>query len=321
MTGLVTDTVTYPRAIRVANAPCSWGTIEGFGDKTPWNTVLDELTATGYLGTELGDYGFMPADPALLSHELQTRGLVMLGGFEGVPLRRAGIVAARRERLLKVAKLLAAVADPAKAGRRPYFILADETRGDAHRTAVAGRVRRDDALTAEDQQTFVRNAEEIARLVEGETGLRTLFHHHCAAFVETPDEIARFLDASEAGLIDLVFDTGHYTYGCGVPDDGSLALEGLQRFWDRVPYVHLKDCHPAVAADARAKELDYAAAVGAGVFCELGRGSVDLEGIIEFLRRHDYQDWLTVEQDVLPGMGTPRESAARNRRELEGLGL
>lgn len=308
-------------AIRVANAPCSWGTIEGFGEKTPWDRMLDELAATGYRGTELGDLGFMPTDPAELRAELEARGLVMLGGFEGVPLRSAGIVAERRERLLKVARLLAAVADPEKAGRRPYFILADETRGDPQRTAVAGRVGPDDALSPEDRQVLARNAEEIARLVEGETGLRTLFHHHCAAFVETPDEIAAFLDATEAGLVDLVFDTGHYTYGCGVPDDGSLALEGLRRFWDRVPYVHLKDCDPEVAASARRQGLDYTAAVGAGVFCELGKGSVDLAGVVEFLRREGYSDWVTVEQDVLPGMGTPRESAARNRRELEGLGL
>lgn len=307
--------------IGVANAPCSWGTIEGFGEKTPWHTMLDEMAGTGYSGTELGDLGFMPTDPERLRAELDSRGLVMLGGFEGVPLRRVGVVAERRERLLEVARLLAAVSDPERAGRRAYFILADETRGDPHRTAVAGRVRPEDALSPDELRVFARNAEEIARLVAGETGLRTLFHHHCAAFVETPDEIAAFLDASEPGLVDLVFDTGHYTYGCGVPDDGSLALEGLRRFWDRVAYVHFKDCHPQVAADARRRGLDYTHAVGAGVFCELGRGSVDLPGILEFLSEQGYEDWITVEQDVLPGMGTPKQSAARNREALAALGL
>lgn len=313
----------YPAGahIRVANAPCSWGTIEGFGEQTPWRRMLDELAETGYVGTELGDYGFMPTDPERLEQELATRGLVMLGGFQGIELRRPGVVAASRERLLAVAGLLAAVADVAAAGREPYFILADETRGDAHRTAVAGRVEATDGLAPDEFATFAANAEEIARLVAGETGLKTLFHHHCAAFVETPHEIERLLDATRPGLLDLVFDTGHYTYGCGVPDDGSLALDGLKRLWDRVAYVHLKDCEPQVAARARAQGLDYTAAVGAGVFCELGRGSVDLAGVLEFLRSQGYHDWLTVEQDVLPGMGTPRESAARNRRALEALGL
>jgi inosose dehydratase len=307
--------------IRVANAPCSWGTIEGFGEVTPWGRMLDELAQAGYAATELGDLGYMPAEPAALRSALEDRKLVMLGGFEGVPLRRQGIVAERRERLVRIARLLAAVADVERAGRRPYFILADETRGDPVRTAHAGRVTAEMALTPDERRTFAANAQEIARLVAGETGLRTLFHHHCAAFVETEDEIAWFLDATEPGVVDLVFDTGHYTYGAGRPDDGTIALRGLERFWSRTPYVHLKDCDPAVAARARAEGWDYGTAIAAGVFCELGRGSVDLEGVLAFLRAHGYDDWLTVEQDVIPGLGTPKASAERNRRTLAGLGL
>lgn len=316
--------------IRVANAPCSWGTIEGFLDSTPWDTMLDELAGSGYRATELGDLGYLPADPDDLRRELTKRGLVMLGGFQGIPLKQPGVVSEQRERLLAVARLLAGVADDAGAGRKPYFILADDTRGDPHRTFVAGRVRASDALSTEEHRVFADNAEEVARLVAGETGLKTLYHHHCAAYVETPDEIARFLDATDGELIDLVFDTGHYTYGTGVPDvpegspagsRGSQALEGLKRFWDRTPYVHLKDCDPAVAARARAEGWDYTRALGEGVFCELGRGSVDLAGVLEFLRAQHYDDWLTVEQDVLPGMGTPRQSAERNRQALAELGV
>jgi inosose dehydratase len=307
--------------IRVANAPCSWGTIEGFGESTPWRQMLDELADAGYEGTELGDLGYLPSEPAALRAALAERGLVMLGAFEGLSLRRPGVVAERRDRLLSVARLLAAVADVRDAGRPPYFILADDTRGDASRALHAGRVTPELALSAEEHRTFAANAEEVARLVAGETGLRTLFHHHCAAFVETPDEIARFLDATDPALIGLVFDTGHYTYGAGVQDDGGLALRGLERFWDRTPYVHLKDCDPDVARRARAEGWDYGRAIAAGVFCELGKGTVDLAGVLAFLRERGYDDWLTVEQDVVPGLGTPRASAVRNRATLRRLGL
>jgi sugar phosphate isomerase/epimerase len=208
-------------SIRVANAPCSWGTIEGFGEVIPWATMLDELAETGYGATELGDLGYLPDDPAALRDALEERGLAMLGGFEGIPLRRRGIVSERRERLLSVARLLAAVADVGAPGRTPYFILADETRGDPVRTARAGRITPDLALSADEHAIFAANAEEVARLVGGETGLRTLYHHHCAAWVETPDEIARFLDATDPDLIGLVFDTGHSTYGTGIPDGGT----------------------------------------------------------------------------------------------------
>lgn len=307
--------------IKVANAPCSWGTIEGYGTGVPYAQMLDELVETGYEGTELGDYGYMPTDPKRLREELTRRGLTMLGAYEGVRLREPTAVAEKRERLLAIAKLLEAVADVGDTRRRPYLVLADENGRDPVRTQHAGRITPELGLSPEAWRTFARNAEEVARLVAGETGLKTVFHHHCAAFVETPDEIARFLDLTDPELIGLVFDTGHYTYGTGHNDDSTAALEGMRRFWGRIWYVHFKDCHPEVAARARREGWGYTEAVRHGVFCELGRGSVDFAAILAFLRQQGYDDWITVEQDVLPGMGMPKASAQRNREYLRGLGL
>jgi inosose dehydratase len=58
-----------------------------------------------------------------------------------------------------------------------------------------------------------------------------------------------------------------------------------------------------------------------GIFCELGRGAVDVAAMLRELRKHGYDDWVVVEQDVLPGMGSPAESARRNRDFLRGLGV
>jgi len=306
--------------IRVANAPCSWGTIEGFGESIPWQTMLDELVETGYEGTELGDLGYLPSESDALREALASRHLVMLGGFEGVPLLREGVVRERRERLLAIARLLASVADVGDAGRPPWFILADDTSDHPQRAAKAGRITAADGLDASERRRFAANAEEVARLVLEETGLRTLYHHHCAHHIETPDEIDAFLDATDPALVNLVFDTGHAAYGSG-QEDGGVATELLARWWERTAYVHLKDCHPEVAARARSEGWDYRTAVGEGVFCELGRGSVDLAAVIGLLRGRAYGDWVTVEQDVLPGMGTPKASAARNRATLRALGL
>jgi sugar phosphate isomerase/epimerase len=53
--------------------------------------------------------------------------------------------------------------------------------------------------------------------------------------------------------------------------------------------------------------------VGRGLFCELGKGDVDFPAILAELKRMNYNGWIVVEQDVLPGMGSPKESAQRNR--------
>jgi inosose dehydratase len=58
-----------------------------------------------------------------------------------------------------------------------------------------------------------------------------------------------------------------------------------------------------------------------GVFCELGRGEVDFRAVLHSLKSSGYAGWLVVEQDVLPSMGTPAQSAARNREYLRSLGV
>ena len=40
-----------------------------------YEQMLDELVSTGYEGTELGDWGYMPTAPADLDHELSKRKL------------------------------------------------------------------------------------------------------------------------------------------------------------------------------------------------------------------------------------------------------
>ena len=63
--------------MRVANAPCSWGALEfdWAGPAPSFARVLDEMRATDYDGTELGDWGFLPIEPAPLRSELAARKL------------------------------------------------------------------------------------------------------------------------------------------------------------------------------------------------------------------------------------------------------
>lgn len=306
-------------SIPIANAPCSWGTIEGQGSGIAYDRMLDELVETGYVGTELGDYGFMPTEPGPLGRALRQRGLILLGAFQGVDLRRPEAVREARPRLEALASLLSGVADD---DRPPYLILADDNGRDPERWRRAGRIGPEDRLSPDEWRHFVRNAEEVARIARGETGIATLFHPHCAGFVETPEETERLMEDTDADLLGMVFDTGHYLYGTAREDeDGHEALRGLKRFWERVPYVHFKDCEPDVARRARQEEWDYTEAVRQGVFCELGDGSIDFAAIVALLRERGYDDWITVEQDVLPGMGTPKESAQRNREYLRSIGL
>lgn len=298
--------------MRLANAPCSWGVLEfGLSEQVAsWEQVLDEIAETGYAGTEMGDWGFLPTDAERLRAELSRRDLQMVGGFVPVAMAQPDALEGGIALALNTARLLAATG-----GKEAVLVLADDNGTVEERTRNAGHVTAELGLGEAQWAFFASAAQSIARQVRAETGLRTAFHHHCGGYVETPNEIARLMALTDPELLGLCLDTGHCLYGGGDP----LAL--LRHYRSRVWHVHLKDMEPAVARRARQQGLNYYEAVAQGVFCELGRGGVPFADILEELGSMDYQGWLVVEQDVLPSLGTPRASAERNRAYLRGLGL
>lgn len=297
--------------VRVANAPCSWGALEfeDVGAAPTFARVLDEMSAADYAGTELGDWGFMPTDPARLKAEVAARNLVLLAAFVPVQLTIASDHPAGIQSALKVARLLAAAADG------PFIVLSDDTARDPERTRLAGRVRPEHSLDDRGWDVVAAGANAVARAVRDDTGLRTVFHNHCATFVEAPWEIDALMSRTDPSLLGLCLDTGHCAFGGGDP------VATLDTWRDRIWHMHLKDCDPAVKARAAAEDWGYIESVRQGIFCELGRGAVDFPSVLGRLNATGYDGWLVVEQDVLPSMGSPADSAVRNRRYLKTLGV
>lgn len=298
--------------IKIANAPCSWGVLEfDLENKAAgYEQVLDEIRDTGYQGTELGDWGYMPTVPADLRQELDKRSLAMVGAFVPVFLKDRARHSAGAENAVKTAKLMADAGYP-----EAFIVLADENGSIKERTLNAGRVTSSMGLNREEWKIFGEGADFVAREVKNRTGLRTVFHHHCAGFVETPEEIDSLLEFTDPSLVGLVLDMGHYMFGGGDP------VKALKKHWARIWHIHFKDCHPDIAAKSRTEGWDYFKSVGNGVFCELGKGSVDFPSIVRELKDKKYSGWIVVEQDVLPGMGNPKICAQRNRDYITSLGL
>ncbi len=301
-----------PSSLRIANAPCSWGVLEFDlpGKALGYAQVLDEIRDTGYVGTELGDWGFMPTDPLALRRELDARGLAMVGAFVPVAFADENAHAAGEDAAVKIARLLAAVQ-----GKLPFIVLADDNGKQPVRTKKAGRISKVEGLNDAQWTTFARGVERIAKAIREKAALRSVFHHHCAGYVETPDEVARLLQLTDPGLVGLCFDTGHYKFGGGDP------LTGLKRHRDRIWHVHFKDCSPSVHALSRANEWNYFDSLKHGIFCELGKGEINFAAVTDELRGSNYSGWIVVEQDVLPGMGAPKEFARRNREYLRTCNL
>ncbi len=299
--------------IRVANAPCSWGALEFDLQATPlgYGQVLDEIRDTGYVGTELGDWGFMPTEPGVLREELAARGLALVGAFVPVAFVDEGACADGEARAVRTAQLMAEAA-----GTAPFIVLADDNGKVAERTRSAGRVVPAQSLSHGQWHEYGERVTRLASVVKRETGLRCVFHHHAAGYVETPWEIDDLLAHTDPGLVGLCFDTGHFRFG-----GGGDALAMMRRYRHRMWHVHFKDCSPAVHARSREQGWDYFESLRQGIFCELGQGGVDFRALADELRQTGYAGWVVVEQDVLPGMGSPRECARRNRACLQACGL
>ena len=68
--------------VRVATAPVSWGVLmKDTPNVPPYNQVLDEIREAGYVGTELGPYGYLPFEIPKLRDELERRGLTLISAF------------------------------------------------------------------------------------------------------------------------------------------------------------------------------------------------------------------------------------------------
>lgn len=306
------DTMSNP-SIRIANAPCSWGVLEFDlpGKALGYAQVLDEIQATGYAGTELGDWGFMPTDPDTLRTDIQARNLELLGAFVPIAFSRTESHAEGEERAVRIAKLMADAV-----GRSPFLVLADDNGKVPDRTNLAGRIQPEHSLSAQQWDVFGAGVNRVADAILRQTGLRTVFHHHCAGYVETPWEIESLLTATDPRLVGLCFDTGHYRFGGGEDPAGMI-----RQFQDRIWYVHFKDCSLDVRAQSHQRSWNYFESLKHGIFCELGKGDVDFPAVISELRSANYTGWIVVEQDVLPGMGEPKEYARRNREYLKNCGL
>lgn len=287
--------------MRLATAPVNWNNpdVPEYRAWVPYGQMMDEFVGAGYHACEWGSN--MPTDPALLTEELQARGLTMVGAFVGLALRDPARCEAEIERALATARFL-------KATGGTHLIAADS--GDDRRRADAGHVNPAGALSDAAWRSLGRGLNELGEALEP-MGMRLAFHNHVGTYVETPEETARLLEETDPERVSWCLDCGHLAYG------GGDTLEMLGRYGDRVGHVHIKDVDGAILAKAKAEGWSFAQALKSFIFPSLGEGIVGIPEVIDALRSHGYDGWLVIEQDTTPGH--PMDTARRNREYLEAL--
>ena len=270
---------------RLASAPCTWGVWERTVDRDdliPPDLMLRTVQGLGYTGIELGPPGYLGADPDAVLATLEPYGLELVGAF--APIRIAD-EDGFREDLDFVDRTVAVLA--ATGARGPIVLAADENE---ERLRVAGRpeARASTSLTGDRLKAAAERVEQAAERARA-AGVTAAFHPHTATYIEGPEEVAAFLDATDPGLVHIAFDTGHCIVGGGDP------VAFVQQSGARIAHLHLKDVDPTVLARVRSQEWTVEEAWEHGLFCEFGTGAVDFPAVLAALG--DFGGWAVVEQD------------------------
>jgi inosose dehydratase len=171
-------------------------------------------------------------------------------------------------------------------------------------------------IDPEQWKNLVTGTDELARFLLEEHGVKLVFHPHADTHVDTQDRIERFLQDTDPAYVNLCLDTGHVSY-C----DGDN-LQIVERFPERITYVHLKSVDPVVRARVLAENVSLAEAVKLGVMCEPPYGEPDMPPFLEALGALDREIFTVIEQDLYPvEPHIPLPIGARTAGYYVGCGL
>jgi inosose dehydratase len=135
-------------------------------------------------------------------------------------------------------------------------------------------------------------------------GIKLGFHNHMNSVGQPPQAVDAILEASDPNYAYLLLDVAHYVQGGGDP------VAAIHKYSKRILFMHFKDV----------KNADNASGYE---WVELGRGRVDLPGVISALHEVHFRGWGVVELDRVPKGDplTPKEANALSLQYLEKLGV
>jgi inosose dehydratase len=175
---------------------------------------------------------------------------------------------------------------------------------------LTGQLKTPQRLDENGWSRLIEATHKVADLVRDHFQLRTVFHPHSDTHVEYEDQIERFLEETDPGLVGLCLDTGHHAYRGGDP------VAFVRRHRHRVHYLHLKSIDRDVQRKVELEKVPYAQAVAMQMFCEPSQGAVDFTAFRQVLQKINYHGWAIVEQDMYPApFDKPSISHCRSHAE------
>ena len=270
--------------ITIGTAPDSWGVwFPNDPEQVPSEVFLREVAEAGYQWIELGPYGYLPTDPAKLSEQLDEYGMGVLAGTVFEHLHRPDSWDAVWTQVTDVAALTQAL------GGKHIVVLPEVWRH--HKTGEPVESRE---LSAGQWKQKTEGLNELGRRILSEYGLHVQFHSHADSHIGYQPDIERLLESTDPEWVNLCFDTGHIAYY------GGDCLELIEKYPDRIGYLHLKQVNPQIVEQVLDKDLSFPEAVRMGAMIEPPLGVPDMPPLLEAVAGlgHDVEG--IIEHDLYP---------------------
>jgi inosose dehydratase len=301
--------------LRLAISPIGWTNDDrpSLGGETPLASCLADMVAAGYVGCELG--GKFPREEAALRATLAPYDLAVASAWISLYFVEAGreeeTVTAFTAHLALLRAMGAKVVVVCECGHGVQGLPVP---------VDAARPRFDEG----DWQRLLAGLHRVGAMAR-DAGLTIAYHPHMGTGVQTVEEIARLMEATDPALVSLLVDSGHAAFSARFQPGGSDLHDGsrlLRRFAPRVRHVHLKDVRRDVLERVHRDGMSFLDAVEAGVFTVPGDGAVDQIEMLRAVGDAGYAGWLVVEAEQDPAKAPPLEYARKARefvREATGL--
>ncbi len=279
-----------------SSCPGSWGIEDSSNpENTPWKTVLDQIGAIGFNALELGPYGYLPSEAAMLTEELNKRDLKIVAGTLYDDLVSKESFHRIVNKTHEICRVLSTVPTAAPLVNQkqvpPYYVIIDAVKPERE---TLPRFTKAPMVSADLWAQMVSHIKEIAKISLEEYGVRSVIHHHAGGYMDYMDEIDLILSDISADLVGLCFDTGH-AYYAGIDPE-----QGIRKYASRIEYVHFKDIDKSVYDVVIHENIGFYEACFKKLMCPIGEGVLDYGSIRKALTDIEYDGWITIEQDRHP---------------------
>ena len=277
--------------IKLGIAPIAWSNddMPELGGDTPIEQCLEEASAAGFTGIELG--GKFPRNPGITNFLLNKYKLKMPGGWYGSLLRTRSAedewVAMQDH--LNLLKLVNA----------DVFVFADVSgsiQGDQTKKLSTRPTMEDDEFAE-----YCKKINDISNRLNDE-GIPMSYHEHMGTIIQTENDVDRFMNNTNQNTF-LLYDTGHLLFA------EANYERVLKNYISKINHVHCKDIRQNILENSLKNDLSFRESFLDGVFTVPGDGCIDYEPLFEILYQNNYDKWLIIEAEQDPKKANPLEYA------------